>query len=125
MTAAGKVSKTEKWLLGFTALFLCGLLGLYFHDRAVPEAEAAVVETEVEVSRELLTPDLSPLDLNTATAEELAELPGIGPELAGRITAHREENGPFKSVEEIMDVKGIGEGKFADLDGLIAVDGTR
>ena len=61
---------------------------------------------------------------NTATAEELATLPGIGPELAGRIVAYREEQGGFGSIEEIMEVSGIGEGKFAALKGRITVEDT-
>ena len=69
-----------------------------------------------------MTPDFTPLDLNTATAAELTELPGIGEKLAERIVAYREANGPFTSVEEIMEVDGIGEGKFADLEGRITVN---
>ena len=67
-------------------------------------------------------PELAPLDLNAAPAEELAELPGIGPELARRIVAYRDEHGGFESVEEIMEVSGIGEGKFAALEGRITVE---
>ena len=118
---AGKITKIEWLLLGMTGVFLCALLGLFFHDRA--ELEEAGIETAVEVSREEILPDLTPLDLNTATAEELAELPGIGEELAGRIVDYREENGPFESVEGIMEVSGIGEGKFAALEGRIGVNG--
>ena len=80
---AGKITKTEWLLLGLTGLFLCILLGLFVHDRQT----APPVETEVQVPQEEILPDLSPLDLNTATAEELATLPGIGAELAGRIVA--------------------------------------
>ena len=112
---AGKITKTEWLLLGLTGLFLCILLGLFVHDR----------QTEVQVPQEEILPDLSPLDLNTATAEELATLPGIGAELAGRIVAYREAHGGFDSVEEIMEVSGIGEGKFAALEGRITVEDTK
>ena len=117
---AGKITKTEWLLLGMTGLFLCVLLGLFLHDRRADMP----VETEVQVPQEEIVPDLSPLDLNTATAEELAALPGIGPELAGRIVACREERGGFGSVEEIMEVSGIGEGKFAALKDRITVEDT-
>ena len=123
MRAAGKATKTEKCLLGLTAAFLCLLAGLYLHDAR--QTEPVAVETERTVSREELAPDLSPLDLNTATAEELATLPGIGAELAGRIVAYREAHGGFDSVEEIMEVSGIGEGKFAALEGRITVEDTK
>lgn len=49
-----------------------------------------------------------PLDLNAATAEELQEVPGIGPTLAGRIVAFREEHGPFEKVDDLLNVQGIG-----------------
>ena len=114
----GKITKTEWLLLGMTGLFLCVLLGLFLHDRRAD----VPVETEVQVSQEAILPDLSPLDLNRATAEELAELPGIGAELADRVVAYREERGGFGSAEEIMEVPGIGEGKFAALEGRITVE---
>jgi competence protein ComEA len=49
----------------------------------------------------------APLDLNSATADDLAGLPGLGPELAERIVAYREVNGPFGSVDELADVSGM------------------
>ena len=117
---AGKITKTEWVLLGLTAVFLCGLLGLFVHDRTVLEKNT--VTTDNEVPQEAFMPDLTPLDLNAATAEELAELPGIGEELARRIVEYRTENGPFETAEEIMEVSGIGEGKFAVLEGRVTVD---
>ncbi|HOX44794.1 MAG TPA: helix-hairpin-helix domain-containing protein [Myxococcota bacterium] len=48
------------------------------------------------------------IELNTATAEDLEAIPGIGPTLAGRIVQHREEHGPFASLEELEEVRGIG-----------------
>ena len=81
-----------------------------------------VIETEVEVPREEIAPDFPPVDLNTATAEELDTLPGIGESLARRIIAYREANGPFGSIEEIMEVSGIGEAKFAELEDRVTVD---
>jgi competence protein ComEA len=117
----GKITKTEWILLALTGVFLCVLLILFFQDRT--RMEEAGVETEIEVPQEEILPDLSPLDLNTATQEELAQLPGIGEELARRIVEHREANGPFETIEELMEVSGIGEGKFADLEGRITVNG--
>lgn len=52
------------------------------------------------------------IDLNTATLCELDSLPGIGQSMAERILQFRRKNGPFKRVEDLMNVRGIGERKF-------------
>jgi len=53
--------------------------------------------------------------LNAATVAQLMGLPGIGPVLAERIVRHREQNGPFTEVEDLLDVAGIGEAKLLEL----------
>lgn len=62
-----------------------------------------------------------PLNLNTATLDQLDGLPGIGPVLAAAILAERVRRGAFKSVNELREVRGIGEQRFADLRELVAV----
>lgn len=59
--------------------------------------------------------EAAPVDLNTADQATLETLPGIGPSLAGRILAWRDEHGRFTAVEDLLDVSGIGDGRFADL----------
>jgi comEA protein len=61
------------------------------------------------------------VNLNTATVGQLEELPGIGPSLAARIVEHRQKNGAFKSVDDVMAVKGIGEKNFAKIQGFLSV----
>jgi competence protein ComEA len=61
------------------------------------------------------------VDINTASAQELEELPGIGPTLAQNIMDHRESHGPFSTIEEVMDVRGIGPALFEAIRELIAV----
>jgi competence protein ComEA len=62
-----------------------------------------------------------PIDLNTATAADLEELPGIGPATAAAIIEHREQHGPFPSVESLLDVRGIGDAKLAELRDRVVV----
>lgn len=62
-----------------------------------------------------------PVNVNTADVAALETLPGVGPATAGAIIEHREANGPFTSVDQLIDVAGIGEAKLAALAGLVAV----
>jgi competence protein ComEA len=55
------------------------------------------------------------VNLNTATAAEFEALPGVGPKMAARIVEYRQKNGPFKKIEELMNVQGIGEKNFLKL----------
>ena len=61
------------------------------------------------------------VNLNTATVSQIAALPGIGEKTAERIIEYREKNGGFKKVEDLMNVKGIGEKRFLKLKALITV----
>jgi competence protein ComEA len=59
--------------------------------------------------------------INTASVGELEQLPGVGPVLAGRIASYRDEHGSFATVEELLDVPGIGEGKLETLRDAVAL----
>ena len=64
------------------------------------------------------------VDLNTSTAKELQQLPGIGKGLAKRIVEYRTTNGPFKSVEELIQVRGIGKKTFAKMKERLVIGGS-
>ena len=53
-----------------------------------------------------------PIDLNRATADDLDRLPGIGPSTAQAIVDYRDQHGPFGSVDDLLDVRGIGPAKL-------------
>lgn len=61
------------------------------------------------------------INLNTATSAQIATLPGIGPKTADLIVQYRTKNGAFKKIEEIMNVRGVGEKSFLKLRSRITV----
>ncbi len=65
------------------------------------------------------------VNINTASATEIATLPGVGAKMAARIIEYRQKNGPFKKVEELMNVRGIGEKNFLKLKPQLAVGQAR
>ena len=93
-----KLSKTETFLLALTALFLVTAVSVRL---LTPRAAAS------QYTVEALTPseetEENRVNINTASASELDALPGIGPVLAQRIIDRRTEQGPFASVEELLE----------------------
>jgi competence protein ComEA len=65
------------------------------------------------------------ININTASATELQRLPGIGAKTAGRVIEYRQKNGPFKKVEELMNVRGVGEKNFLKLKTQISVGAAK
>ena len=63
------------------------------------------------------------VNLNTATVADLQELPGVGAKVAARIVEYRQKQGPFKRIEELMNIQGIGEKSFLKLRPQITVGG--
>jgi competence protein ComEA len=61
------------------------------------------------------------ININTAASFELEELPGIGPTTAAKIIAYRDANGPFLSIEDIINVSGIGPGTYERIKDLITI----
>ena len=79
-----------------------------------PATEGALPEEEGESPPTFI-------DINTATAQELEGLPGIGEVLAARIVAYREEHGPFQRTDQLMAVRGIGPVKYEEIRHLVTV----
>ena len=73
---------------------------------------ALALTPAVLLAQKAKSPTTDKVNLNTATAEQLQTLPGIGPEMAKRILEYRSKVGKFTKVEEILNVKGVGEKSF-------------
>jgi len=86
-------------------------------DAAQGSSRAPAARTSVDAA--------APVNLNTATAAQLEMLPGVGPALAQRIVEYRQQSGGFKKVEELMNVRGIGEASFLKLKALVTVTPPR
>ena len=115
------------------ALLACGvMLGIFLMQtrtagtisvqRAAPEEAAESTQTVAEEAVDATADDR--LDLNTATAAELQELPGIGEVIAQRIIDYRELCGRFLDPEQLMEVDGIGQAKYEKLRELVTVRNT-
>ncbi|SHK21860.1 ComEA family DNA-binding protein [Rhodothermus profundi] len=111
-------------LLGLLALLLAGLVYRWWHRQqpAPPPTaeEAARFQEGAARMQQVLEPE--PLNVNTATAEELERLPRIGPVLARRIVEYRKTHGPFRHVDELEAVPGIGPKTLQELRPLIRVE---
>ena len=104
--AVRKQSPLRPVLWAVTALLAAGTVVWYALDGGPgPMALAAP-------DRAALAERAGGLDLNAATAEQLQELPGVGPVLAERIIAWRTDNGPFAGPEDVMAVRGIGPATY-------------
>jgi comEA protein len=95
----------------FALLALQGFAAAQDKDKPAPGKSAAKPSATAS----------APVNINTATAAQIQTLPGIGAKAAERIIEYRQKNGGFKKIEELMNVKGIGEKSFLKLKPLITV----
>ena len=124
-----------------TALFVVFTLGVFlgraggrgdvYISEYIPDTAAVRVANPVpssqdpssaaEIQASPSEPVLFPIDINTANAQLLEQLPGIGPVLAERIVNYREANGPFRSIGELTRVEGIGQTKLEEILNMITI----
>lgn len=97
------------------------VIGILVAALAVAAASAHAQAQPRKDSTKATATASAPVNLNTATPAQLETLPGIGGAAAKRIVEYRQKNGAFKKIEELMNVKGIGEKSFLKLKPLITV----
>ena len=116
MQKPNALSRGEKWIVVLTLIFSLVMVGIYFHSTRIDDGDEYTIRAGSLAERaEPMDAVQWQVNINTATAEELTRLPGVGEVLAERIVEYREQYGPFREAEELMKVNGIGESKFADM----------
>jgi len=109
------LTKSERMVLLFLISSCLIGLSINFIRASQERVDLRVVESELtreEKDFDSLIKEAKKVNINQATIEQFVSLPGIGPSLAERILSFRQNQGPFKSIEEITKVTGIGPKKF-------------
>lgn len=117
-------------ILALLCLLFAAFLGGFFLGRNVNVSEVQLSRQPDATTVTESTPPTSAsapgglICLNTATAQQLQTLPGIGPTLAQRIIDYRNANGPFTALEQLMLVEDIGEKRFAAIKDYLTLEET-
>lgn len=119
MAGKGKVTKTEIFCLFLSLTFVLLCAALFLTHRPAPPDRVSVTTWKGEDVADTLP---HKVNINTADAEELQLLPGIGPVLAGRIVAWREQNGDYLIAEDLLAVEGIGMTRLQEIRDLIVTE---
>ena len=129
-----RIQNKTALLLALAALTAVFAVGFFLGRRTVPfEISAQVQRNDVpEQAPEAEQPQTDeaqeesrPIDLNTATKNDLMTLPRIGEKTAQKILDYREKYGKFSAIEQLMDVEGIGEATFEGLKDMVTVEETQ
>ncbi len=117
------VKKAAAVMLAVTAAFICITVGYVIGSNNVNHYAFPENTFTAPIAASTQQQELGEYDINTATPEQLQNLPNIGPVLAQRIIDYRNEHGPFASIEDICKVSGIGQKRFENLKDYITVGG--
>ena len=116
------LSKGETWIAVLTLVFILGMADVYARATCMDEGDYIIRTGKLAQETVAIEAVQWQVNINTAAAEELTALPGVGEALAERIIAYREEHGRFRAAEELLEVKGIGESKFAEMKDWIILE---
>ena len=121
MNLLQKVSKTEWLMLALTVIFLTALSLLWLKAADTADGTDYTITVTYRESESVTPEPPAPININTASSEELQTLPGIGPALAERIVTYREEHGLFRSIDDLTNIKGIGVAVLSEFRDLLTI----
>lgn len=120
-------ARKQTLILISVALILIGAILVFVavksprvYDEPNP-TDATATQSVNEETLDITQEHIFPININTATADELTMVKGIGDTKAKNIVAYREEHGPFNSVEELKEVDGIGDALYEQIAGSLTV----
>lgn len=114
------------FMLSLTLLFIGFSFGLLFarsFGRNLISLSASGYTAATSINETVAISATGKININDATVQDLTLLPGIGETLAQRIIAYRETSGPFNSIDELLNVKGIGQNRLTSISEYITVGG--
>ena len=118
------LTRQEKAILVFLSLTFVTGLGIDTYKKSQRKRKLSVAPYEISVLRETdrFIEQQRLVNINSFSIEELTRLPGVGQKIAQGIVRYHKSHGPFKSKEELMQVKGIGEKKFEQFKDSISLE---
>ena len=119
------LTKDEKKIIIFLILSALVGSGINYYKKLKSRVELKVVSSNLNKDTrdiDALLKESKSVNVNLSNLERLCRLPGIGPALAERIIEYRDKNGPFRNIEDLRNVRGIGGKKFAEIKEFLTLE---
>lgn len=119
------LTKDEKKIIIFLILTALVGSGINYYKKLKSQVELKVIPSNLNKDTRDIDAILrmsKTVNINLSNLEQLCRLPGIGPTLAKRIIEHRDKNGPFRDIEDLRNVRGIGDKKFAEIKEFLTLE---